>query len=126
MPQASIAADAAVAGIGKELPEASAVSGASPLRTFVRVQLPLMVPGLVAGWAMLFIRMVGDLTASAILAGTGNPVVGFRILEVFNGGSYALLAALSTVLVVITGVVLTAVLAYSRRMSRFGIRTRVG
>ncbi len=126
LPQASIAADAAVAGVGKELPEASAVSGASPSRTFVRVQLPLMIPGLVAGWAMLFIRMVGDLTASAILAGTGNSVVGFRILEVFNGGSYALLAALSTVLVIITGVVLAAVLAYSRRASRFGVETKVG
>jgi iron(III) transport system permease protein len=126
LPQASIAADAAVSGVGKELPEASAISGASPFRTFVRIYLPLMVPGLVAGWALLFIRMVGDLTASAILAGTGNPVVGFRILEVFNGGSYALLAALSTVLVLITATVLVLVMVYARRKSRFGITTRVG
>ncbi|MHA6667876.1 ABC transporter permease [Homoserinimonas sp. A447] len=126
LPQASIAADAAVSGVGKELPEASAVSGANPFRTFYRIQLPLMIPGLVAGWALLFIRMVGDLTASAILAGTGNPVVGFRILEVFNGGSYALLASLSTVLVIITGTVLTLVLAYTRHKSKFGITTKVG
>lgn len=126
LPQASIAADAAVSGVGRELPEASAVSGASPFRTFVRIYLPLMVPGLVAGWALLFIRMVGDLTASAILAGTGNPVVGFRILEVFNGGSYALLASLSTVLVLITATVLAIVMAYARRKSRFGITTKVG
>ncbi|MEV1128968.1 iron ABC transporter permease [Agromyces sp. NPDC049794] len=126
LPQASIAADAAVSGVGSELPEASAVAGASPVRTFVRVLLPLMVPGLVAGWALLFIRIVGDLTASAILSGTGNPVVGFRILEVFNGGSYALLAALSTVLVLITGTVLAIVLAYTRRRSRFGITAKVG
>ncbi|TWE30461.1 ABC transporter permease [Prauserella muralis] len=126
LPQASIAADAAVAGVGDELPEASAVSGATPFRTFRKVYLPLMVPGLVAGWALLFIRMVGDLTASAILAGTGNPVVGFRILEVFTSGSYALLAALSTVLVVITALVLVAVLAYTRRASRHGVRASVG
>ncbi|WP_403024546.1 ABC transporter permease [Salinibacterium sp. GXW1014] len=126
LPQASIAADAAVSSVGKELPEASAISGASPLRTFVKVYLPLMVPGLVAGWALLFIRMVGDLTASAILAGTGNPVVGFRILEVFNGGSYALLAALSTVLVLITATVLVVVMVYARRKSRFGITAKIG
>jgi iron(III) transport system permease protein len=126
LPQASIAADAAVTGVGKELPEASAVAGASPVRTFWRVLLPLMIPGLVAGWALLFIRMVGDLTASAILAGTSNPVVGFRILEVFNGGSYALLAALSTVLVLITGTVLVLVMWYTRRKSRFGISAKVG
>ena len=126
LPQASIAADSAVSSVGKELPEASAISGASPFRTFRKILLPLMVPGLIAGWALLFIRMVGDLTASAILAGTGNPVVGFRILEVFNGGSYALLASLSTVLVLITATVLVLVMAYARRKSRFGIATKVG
>lgn len=125
LPQASIAADAAVSSVGTELPEASAVCGAGPLRTFRKVYLPLMVPGLVAGWALLFIRMVGDLTASAILAGTGNPVVGFRILEVFTSGSYALLASLATVLVVVTGLVLAVVLAYTRRASKSGIPTKV-
>ncbi|WP_346618746.1 iron ABC transporter permease [Blastococcus montanus] len=126
LPQASIAADAAVSGVGKELPEASAVSGAAPSRTFRQIYLPLMVPGLVAGWALLFIRIVGDLTASAILAGTANPVVGFRILEVFTSGSFALLASLSTVLVLITATVLVVVLAYTRRKSKLGVTARVG
>ncbi|MFV2195351.1 ABC transporter permease [Nocardiopsis sp. LOL_012] len=127
MPQASIAADAAVSGVGEELPEAAAVSGASPLRVFRTVHLPLMLPGLVAGWAMLFIRMVGDLTASAILAGTSNSVVGFRILERFENGSFADLAALSTVLVLVTAVVLVAVLSYTRFAARrTGTRARVG
>lgn len=126
LPQASIAADAAVSGVGNELPEASSVCGASQWRTFRRVYLPLMMPGLVAGWALLFIRMVGDLTASAILAGTGNNVVGFRILEVFTSGSYALLASLATVLVLVTGTVLAVVLAYTRYASRLSATTRVG
>ncbi|SHN39133.1 ABC transporter permease [Cryptosporangium aurantiacum] len=126
LPQASIAADAAVSGVGAELPEAAAISGATPFRTFRTVYLPLMTPGLVAGWALLFIRIVGDLTASAILAGTGNPVVGFRILEVFTSGSFALLASLSTVLVVITATVLIAVLAYTRRASKLGVSARIG
>ncbi len=126
LPQASVAADAAVSGVGKELTEASAISGASTMRTFRRIYLPLIMPGLAAGWALLFIRMVGDLTASAILAGTGNTVVGFRILEVYNSGSYALLASLATTLVVITTGVLLVVLVYTRRKSRFGIETRLG
>jgi iron(III) transport system permease protein len=126
LPQASIAADAAVSGVGKELPEASSISGARQFRTFRKVYVPLMLPGLVAGWALLFIRIVGDLTASAILAGTANPVVGFRILEVFTSGSFALLASLSTVLVVITATVLVVVLAYTRRKSKLGVSARVG
>lgn len=126
MPQGSVAADAAVSQVGKELPEASAISGAGPGRTFRKIYLPLMTPGLVAGWTLLFIRMAGDLTASAILAGTNNPVVGFRILESFQGGSYALLAALSTVLVTITAAVLVVVLVYTRRRARWGIESKLG
>ena len=126
MPQGSVAADAAAGQVGRELSEASAISGAGRGRTFRRVELPLMMPGLVAGWAMLFIRMVGDLTASALLAGTRNPVVGFRLLEVFSNGSYAGLAALSTALVLITTTVLVAVLAFTRRKARLGIDAKVG
>ncbi|WP_413249259.1 ABC transporter permease [Sinomonas flava] len=118
LPQASIAADAAVAVVGKELAEASHVSGGGDWKTFFRVYAPLMTPGLVGGWALLFIRIVGDLTASAILSGTENVVLGFRILEVFNGGSYALLAALSAILVLVTGTVLMFVLWYTKR---FGV-----
>jgi iron(III) transport system permease protein len=116
LPQASIASDAAAATIGKELGEASQVSGGKRWKTFRRVDLPLMLPGLVGGFALLFVRIVGDLTASALLSGTGNVVVGFRILEVFNGGSYATLAALSSALVVVTGVVLVLVLWLSRHI----------
>lgn len=115
LPQTSIAADAAVATVGKELGEASGVSGARQWKTFAKIYLPLMLPGLVGGFALLFVRIIGDLTASAILSGTDNVVVGFRMLEVFNGGSYATLAALSTVLVVISGVVVTFVLWLSKR-----------
>jgi iron(III) transport system permease protein len=115
MPQASIAADAAAAQVGRELTEASRISGASGGRTLWRVNLPLMVTGLAAGWALLFVRMISDLTASSILAGTNNTVVGFRILEVYLGGSFANLAALSTVLTLVSLIVIIPVLIFSKR-----------
>jgi iron(III) transport system permease protein len=107
--------------VAGELAEASQVSGATAGRTFTRIQLPLMVPGLAAGWALLFVRMTGDLTASALLAGTRNPVVGARILDVYQNGSYAEVAALSTVLVAVTGSVVSLTLVWSRRRSRWGV-----
>jgi iron(III) transport system permease protein len=118
MPQGSVAADAAASQVGRELVEASQIAGASGGRTFRRISLPLMASGLAAGWALLFVRMVGDLTVSAILAGTNNTVVGFRILEVYEGSSYAALAALSTVLTAICMVVIVALLAFTRRQQR--------
>jgi iron(III) transport system permease protein len=120
MPQGSVVADAAVAQVGKELVEASRICGAGSGSTFRKVSLPLMLAGLSAGWALLFVRMLGDLTASAILAGTSNPVVGFRILEVYEGASFATLAALSTVLTVIS-VIVVALLLLLKRRSRAGV-----
>lgn len=115
MPQASIAADAAAAQVGRELTEASRISGANGGRTLWKVNLPLMMAGLAAAWALLFVRMISDLTASAILAGTNNTVVGFRILEVYQGGSYASLAAISTVLTLVSTLVVVPVLVFSKR-----------
>jgi iron(III) transport system permease protein len=126
MPQGSVAADAAASQVGDELTDASAICGAGGTRTFLRVSLPIMLPGLVAGWALLFVRMTGDLTASAILAGTGNNVVGFRILEVFEGGSFALLASLALALTVVTSTVLVILLTLSRRAAAYAIESPGG
>ncbi len=126
IPQASVSSDAAVAQVGKELPEASRISGAGEGRTIGRIYLPLMAPALVLGWSMLFVRMIGDLTASAILAGTRNNVVGFRILEIYQNGSYAQLASLSTALTVISAVIVIAVLIISRRLARWNHQTPGG
>ena len=85
------------------------------------INFPLMLPGLAAGWSLLFVRMAGDLTASAMLAGTANPVAGFRILEIYQGASYAALAALSIVLTMIMLVVILAVSLFIRRRGAFRV-----
>lgn len=95
MPQASIAAGSAADQVGRELSEASWMSGAGAGRTFRKITFPLMRPGLTAGWALIFTVMVGDLTASALLAGTRNPVVGFVLLDRWEQGTYSDLAALA-------------------------------
>lgn len=119
LPQASIATDTSVAQVGRELPEASRVSGAGEGRTIWRVFVPLMLPALVLAWAMLFVRMLGDLTASAVLAGTRNNVIGFRILEIYQNGSYAELAAISTFLTVLSAVIVIGVLVLSKKLARW-------
>lgn len=118
LPQASVQASSALQQIGAELTEASAMSGASRGRTFWRISFPLMLPGLAAGWAMLFVLMVGDLTASALLAGTQNPVVGFVILSIFENGNLTQLAALAVIICVVSSVVVGLVLTLARRGRR--------
>ena len=65
MPPGSIAASAAASQVGADLREASYVAGAGEGRTVRRIVAPLMLPGLAAGWAMVFVHMMGDLSASA-------------------------------------------------------------
>ena len=120
-PQGAVAADGAASQVSSELGEASMVSGASQSKTFIQVYLPLMLPGLIAGWAMLFVRMVGDLSASAVLAGTGNPVVGRQILEIFQNGTFSLMAALAMALTVISAVVVISLTIVSRRAARWSV-----
>jgi iron(III) transport system permease protein len=115
MPEASIAANAAVAQVGKELLEASSTSGASEGRTFREVLIPLTLPGMVSGWALLFVLMAGELTASALLAGSRNPVIGFVILDIWEQGTFGTLAALAFTFTIITSSIVLVVTALSRR-----------
>lgn len=118
MPQAAISTGSGLDQVGGELLEASSVSGASQARTFFRVTLPLMRPALAAGWALLFVMMVGDLTASALLATNANPVVGFVIYDIFNSATYASLAAIACVVGTISFAVVCTVLVFSRGGAR--------
>ena len=123
IPPGSIAAGAAATQVGADLREASYVAGAGEGRTVRRIVMPLMLPGLAAGWAMVFVHMMGDLSASALLAGLKNPVIGFAILEIWEMGSFGLLAAFSTVMcLVITFVVLLTLWLVGNR-GRGGLAT---
>lgn len=114
IPQASTIAEAAVAQVGGDLAEASAMSGATDGRTFRRIQLPLMLPGLANGWALIFVLIVGDIIISALLAGIGNPVVGSFILDIWDQGTYGTLAALASLVCVMTITVVAVMMRLSR------------
>ncbi len=122
LPQASFNASAAHAQVGRELEEASLASGASESKTFVRIVLPLMIPGLASGWALVFVLMAGDITASAMLAGPGNPVVGSFMLDMVNFGSYGQLATIAVGLIIVSSLVVFTGMGLSRRV--FGAKAR--
>lgn len=114
LPQATVSAEAAMGQIGGELIEASATCGGSDVRTFRSVVLPLMRPGLTAGWVFVFVLMAGDVTMSVLLASTRTPVVGFVMLDLFGNGTYPLLAAMGVIISIVSSAVVISVLALSR------------
>jgi iron(III) transport system permease protein len=123
LPQAMRSASSALASVGRELWESSLMSGASPMRTFGRILLPLMLTGLVAGWVILFALVIGELSASIFLSGRGNQVVGPLILDLWqNGGTYPELAALALVISALNTAVVLIVLA----LGRGNVHLRIG
>ncbi|HYF19334.1 MAG TPA: iron ABC transporter permease [Ramlibacter sp.] len=114
LPTASITAESAVRQVGNQLVEASRVFGASRGRTFWRIQLPLILPGLAAGWASIFALVLGELNAAAILSGPRNPTIGYMILTLFDNGTYSQLAAIGSLIGVVSAVTVSFVLLFGR------------
>ncbi len=69
--------------IDNSLFEAAADLGANPFRTFLRVTLPLSMPGMVAGTILVFIPVMGTFIVSDILGGAQTILVGNLIQRQF-------------------------------------------
>jgi iron(III) transport system permease protein len=86
--------------IHKELEESAAMSGASWALTFRRVILPLLKPGLLAGWIYVVIVSIRELSSSILLYSPGTEVVSIMIWELWQNGQYVELSALGVMLII--------------------------
>jgi iron(III) transport system permease protein len=114
IPFASIAAESALSQVGPQLVEASRIARASRARTFARILFPLMLPGLIAGWTLVFVIVIGDLNTASILSSPSNPVIGFYVLDIYSNGTWSELAAMTSVITLATVVIVGLVLALAR------------
>jgi len=97
------------------LEESSLVCGASPLVTMRRIIVPLLVPGIVAGWILMASMFVRELTLSVVLSRPGTEVLAVQILRFSEDGLWGRLSALGIVMILIsTGLVVLANLVGSR------------
>ena len=85
--------------IHKELEESAAMSGASWGTTFRRIILPLLKPGLVAGWIYIMIVSIRELSSSILLYSPGTEVVSIVIWELWENGQYVELSALGVLFI---------------------------
>ena len=79
--------------------EAASDLGSRPLRGFRRVTLPLSLPGVYAGWLLVFIPALGEFIIPDLLGGPGSLMIG-RVLwtEFFNNNDWPLASALAVAL----------------------------
>lgn len=92
-----------ISGIDRRLHEASWMLGEGPLHTFLRVILPLSLPGVFAAAIFGFVGAFGEVAVSTILGGTGYQLLGNSIVSALDVINYPLAAAMSTFTVLIMG-----------------------
>lgn len=81
---------------------ASAILGAAPLRTFLHIYLPLTMPGVFAGCAIVFITTLGYYIAPSILGGPQNVMIGELIAtKIRTTVEWGLGTAIASVLLVV-------------------------
>ena len=92
--------------VSPELDRAARVSGASWLRTVVSILVPLLRPALLSGFVLLFISFLKEYSSALFLFARGSEVIGTTMIELWRQGNSGPVAALATIQLAITFVVL--------------------
>ena len=104
--------------VDRKLLAASATLGASPVRTFFRVVLPLSVPGLVTGVVLAFDHTMGEFGVVLMIGGNIPGItrtVSIDIYDQVQASNYAAANATALLLLVFCFAVLTIVYGMNRR-----------
>jgi spermidine/putrescine transport system permease protein len=103
------------------LVEAATDLGASPLRAFRQITLPLTLPGVVTGGLLVLIPMTGEYIIPNILGGGTFEFVGNVIGDQFNvAQNQPFGSALAITLMVVLSVLVAAYIFFAGREERFG------
>jgi len=72
--------------LDRRLLEAASDLGASRLQAFLKVTLPLSLPGVVAAFFFVFIPTVGEFVTPSLVGGTSGYMYGNQIADLFSTG----------------------------------------
>jgi putative spermidine/putrescine transport system permease protein len=87
--------------------QAALTLGAGPARAFLRVYLPLTVPGLLTGATLVFISTLGYYVTPAMLGGPRQTMIAQLIQDqIAQFGNWGIAGALSLLLLLVSGVML--------------------
>jgi iron(III) transport system permease protein len=90
-------APARLADVGRSL-------GRGPVAVFVRVTLPLLAPGLLAGFCLVFLTAVTELTATLVLAPIGVQTLATQFWAYQSEASYGAAAPYALVIVAVAAI----------------------
>lgn len=89
-------------GFDNSVEEAAMDLGANPVKTFLNVTLPIIMPGVIAGGLMAFTLSLDDVIISFFVAGPGSTTLPLKIFSMVKFGVTPEINALSTIIIVFT------------------------
>src|SRR6185295_3405250 len=115
------AANASLRQVDPSLEESAQILGASWTTTLREVTLPLIRPGLFAGWLLVFVPVIQELSASILLFSSSSITLAVAVYNLYETGYIEPVAALAMVNMAIIGVAIW--LAYRIGGRSVGART---
>jgi iron(III) transport system permease protein len=102
--------------LDKSLEECAQVCGATWAHRMRTVTMPLLRPGLLAAWMLLFVSSVRELGASILLMGPHSQVLTPAIVDAWFGSSSELTAAMALIQTVVVGLAVAVFTLASRKL----------
>lgn len=113
-----ITVTATLSGFDQSLTRASANMGAGPIRTFFKVQMPLILPGVISGALFAFITSFDEVVAVLQLADVRQRTIPRQMFSGIREQISPTILAVATILVIISILLLTTVELLRRRSER--------
>jgi putative spermidine/putrescine transport system permease protein len=118
IPFVIITVTATLSGFDQSLIRASASLGASPSRTFFKVIMPLILPGVVSGALFAFVTSFDEVVAVLFIAGPEQQTIPRQMWNGIREAISPAILAVATILVIISVLLLTTVELLRRRSER--------
>ncbi len=118
IPFVIITVTATLVGFDKSLTRAAASLGAGPLRTFFKVQMPLILPGVVAGGLFAFITSFDEVVVVMFMGAAGQKTLPWQMFTGLREQISPTILAAATVLIAISVVLLATLELLRRRNER--------
>ena len=102
------------------LEEAAMDLGATPVRVFFDITLPIIAPALISGWLLAFTLSLDDLVIASFVSGPGSSTLPMVIFSKIRLGVAPEVNALATIIigVVASGVIVATILQMRRKPAR--------
>ena len=106
------------------LEEAARDLGCPPLKAFLTVTLPLILPAVAAGWVLAFTLSLDDLVIASFTTGPGSTTLPIRIYSEVRMGVKPEINAISTIMIALVaiGVITAAWVAKRNQIARTRVR----